>query len=518
MAAQETTATELSTLYAIYDYLRNGNPPPKDPVSTKQDMQSVDPKISQPANKLDGTKNSGIFPSLTADLDKSGKIPTSKIDWVFTFQTNGPALEEYLKKHKWTNYNDLKIGVFDNRKVAELKSMSDLIPANNQTDIMNRIWEECFDPIHTKLFGGKKDTWNPADIYISNMTDAQEKALMVEICEMQERYDKVDPGAYVLLVNQVLRKHFDGRDGFLIGISLKMATWPTVPKAKAFNHACDDSFEAPKAGNEVKLTKKLHQYMSVGNKGNKGFMDFTGNSITFKCKVSMDGSDPLVYFWESKSPTATSAHSTEMKDIVQTEVLPLTPRAAKSGSPLGLARAKGGQVPVDTFKELIEEFSGDKVNFKIPTKDNEYLGKDIQDTGGDVQYWKDKIKKVLASPLVDIKDLWFQCPRQCPRGVTLQPNKRVYKTATEWVERCNELDWMSDQQCIRKYGIPKAKKFKNNFRGKLRGIRYMEAIINAHEQGKLGEFLIRAYYTAAKIKLKKDDLQGPYVKIASSSF
>ena len=145
------------------------------------------------------------------------------------------------------------------------------------------------------------------------------------------------------------------------------------------------------------------------------------------------------------------------------------------------------------------------------------MGKDIQDTSGDVQYWKDKIKKVLASPLVDIKDLWFQCPRQCPRGVTLQPKKRVYKTATEWVERCNELDYMNDAQCIRKYGIPKAKKFKNNFRGKLRGIRYMEAIINAHEQGKLGEFLIRAYYTAAKIKLKKDDLQGPYVKIASTS-
>ena len=46
----------------------------------------------------------------------------------------------------------------------------------------------------------------------------------------------------------------------------------------------------------------------------------------------------------------------------------------------------------------------------------------------------------------------------------------------------------------------------------------MEAMINAQEKGKLGEFLVRAYYTAAKIKLSKDDLQGPYVKIASGSF
>ena len=198
--------------------------------------------------------------------------------------------------------------------------------------------------------------------------------------------------------------------------------------------------------------------------------------------------------------------------------IPLTPKAAKRGSPLNVAKSKGGQVPVDTFKELIEEFSGNPVNYKIPTKKDEYLGKDIQDTGGDVQYWKEKIKKVLASPLVDIKDLWFQCPSKCPRGVTLQPNKRVYRTATMWVERCNELDWMTDRQCVIKYGIPKSPKFQQNFRGKLRVIRYMEAMINAQEKGKLGEFLVRAYYTAAKIKLSKDDLQGPYVKIASGSF
>ena len=514
MAAQETERTELATLYAIYDYLRNGNPPPKNPISTKADMQDVNPEISHPADKLATPKisNGGIFPSLTSEIP----IPPQKINWVFTFQTNGPALEKYLKSHGWSNYNDLKIGIFDNRKVTTLKSMSQLIP--DQTDVMNRIWEECFDKEHTDLFQGKKDTWNPADIYISNMNDSQERTLMEEICDMKERYDKVTPNAYVLLVNQVLRKHFDGRDGFLIGISLKMATWPTVPKAKAYNHVCDHHFEAPKAGNETEITKKLHQYMSVGNKGGKGLMDFTGNSFTFRCKVSMDGSDPLTYFWESKSPTATSAHSTEMKDLVQTELFPLTPRAAKKGSPIGVAKAKGGQVPVATFKELIEEFSGDKVNFRIPTGKNEYLGKDPQDQNGDVKYWANKINKVLASPLVDVKDLWFQCPSKCPRGVTLQPNKRVYRTATMWVERCNELDWMTNRQCEIKYGISKSPKFQQNFRGKLRVIRYMEAMINAEKEGRLGEFLVRAYYTAAKIKLKKDDLQGPYVKIASGSF
>ena len=45
----------------------------------------------------------------------------------------------------------------------------------------------------------------------------------------------------------------------------------------------------------------------------------------------------------------------------------------------------------------------------------------------------------------------------------------------------------------------------------------MEAIVNAKSQGRLGEFLIRAYYTAAKMKLKKDDVQGPFVQIASGA-
>ena len=42
---------------------------------------------------------------------------------------------------------------------------------------------------------------------------------------------------------------------------------------------------------------------------------------------------------------------------------------------------------------------------------------------------------------------------------------------------------------------------------------YMKAIMNAQKKGELGEFLIRAYFTAAKIKLKADDLTAPFCKI-----
>ena len=47
----------------------------------------------------------------------------------------------------------------------------------------------------------------------------------------------------------------------------------------------------------------------------------------------------------------------------------------------------------------------------------------------------------------------------------------------------------------------------------MRLIRYMKAIMNAKKKCELGEFLIRAFFTAAKIKLKADDLTAPFCKI-----
>ena len=61
--------------------------------------------------------------------------------------------------------------------------------------------------------------------------------------------------------------------------------------------------------------------------------------------------------------------------------------------------------------------------------------------------------------------------------------------------------------------MDKEAKFTQNFRGKLRGLILINTIVYANSQGKLGEFLLRAYYTAAKIRWTVDDLQGPFVKI-----
>ena len=41
----------------------------------------------------------------------------------------------------------------------------------------------------------------------------------------------------------------------------------------------------------------------------------------------------------------------------------------------------------------------------------------------------------------------------------------------------------------------------------------IRAVVKADSAGRLGEFLVKAYYKAAKIRFDIDDLQGPYVKI-----
>ena len=75
------------------------------------------------------------------------------------------------------------------------------------------------------------------------------------------------------------------------------------------------------------------------------------------------------------------------------------------------------------------------------------------------------------------------------------------------------IDSHSSKDVKAAYGLPKSTKYYQNFRGKLRGLNIIRAVVKADSAGRLGEFLVKAYYKAAKIRFDIDDLQGPYVKI-----
>ena len=50
-------------------------------------------------------------------------------------------------------------------------------------------------------------------------------------------------------------------------------------------------------------------------------------------------------------------------------------------------------------------------------------------------------------------------------------------------------------------------------RGKFRNLNVIRSMITAKKNGKLGEYLVRAYYAASKMRFDVEELQAPFVKI-----
>ena len=247
----------------------------------------------------------------------------------------------------------------------------------------------------------------------------------------------------------------------------------------------DSDFEVPKFG-EAKFTSNVHQWMEVKKDGRE--LAFRANSLTFECEVSMDGGKLKKYSWESKSPSMSGFHATEMKDLVAS--------SPKPNSPLKKAGARTGSIPIGKFESLITEFSGKSVNHNIPTAANSTL------SDREIAYWTGFLKQVQLSSLVSISDTYITHP------IT---NKKT--DPDTYIKDLAQIDSLSPNEVEQLYGFKKESKFRQNFRGKLRGLRYMKAIINAKKENKLGEFLVKAYYYASKIQYSVDDLEGPFVKI-----
>lgn len=452
MADANVDIRELCSLYCFYSILEEDRVPIQDPITKKSDIRTIDANI------------------LKVWSDLSDK------DEIFAFQHQGPTLKNYLKSIGMTNYSNFKYGIFE----KSMSPLGNLIPQSKRTDIYDKIWQK-FTQKHRSLFRTKKDTWNPADVYIYNGNN--ESGILSDIENIKQETEDLEPVVFVALVNEYLKTLYKNKE--LIGISLKKATWPNIPKATETNTKLDDEFEAPKFG-EAKFTTKVHQWMEVKKDGRE--LGFRGNSLTFECQVSMDGGSMKKYSWESKSPSMSGFHATEMKDLVAS--------SPKPNSPLKKAGARTGSIPIGKFENLITEFSGNRVNHNIPTGANETLD------DREIAYWTGFLKQVKLSPLVDIGDTYITHP--------------VTNRKTDPDDYIRDLAWIdahTPAEVEQIYGIKKESKFRQNFRGKLRGLRYMKAIINANRQDKLGEFLIKAYYYASKIQYSTDDLEGPFVKI-----
>ena len=236
--------------------------------------------------------------------------------------------------------------------------------------------------------------------------------------------------------------------------------------------------------------------MEVGKKG--GALGFKGNSIRFEAEVGIDGGDPIRFSWESKSPEINSPHTTEFKNIV----------AGRTANTVQLANARGGGIPKNIkYAPLIAEYGrGGGWNHHVP-KRSITTAREITTVS---EYWGGYLHNLRTSLMATLNDV--EIKDSSGRSIVDAKNNNLAKD----IEYIKELLWIesNDNATVQAvYGIGKESKFTQNFRGKLRGLIIIQSIVNANSQGRLGEFLLRAYYTAAKIRWTVDDLQGPFVKI-----
>ena len=471
MADPHTLQRELSSLYCFYNTIEKNETPPE---TDTLDVKFVDDVIK------------GIWGT---------DIKNLKDHDIYAYQYHGPALLKHLKSMGAAT-SGYKYGIFE-KDTSLLTSQKGV--NMNTTNVYDDIWD-MFEERHRKLFSGstvgQKDSWNPADVYLLKGSSAPIVKYVKKIKDMTE---DDPPGVFVTLVNDYLTKLY--QDKKLIGVSLKAAKPPNVPVAKEFNVVLDDDFESPKFG-EAKIVKGgngyVHQYMEVSDKN--GSLDFKGNSITFEAEISMDGGKPLKYFWESKSPGRESPHTTEMKDMVK----------AKKGNALTKANARGGSITKGLqFKPLIKEFTGKDFNHRVPVGEVKWDKTDPPPSVvRAVKYWSGIYLTLKKNPLVTLNDVKIK--NKQGKEVVINGTR---KGTMEYFYDLFWIDSHSSKDVKAAYGLPKSTKYYQNFRGKLRGLNIIRAVVKADSAGRLGEFLVKAYYKAAKIRFDIDDLQGPYVKI-----
>lgn len=421
-----------------------------------------------------------------------GRTPIPPTD-LFAFQHQGQSFKSFLQTNNFP-FKGWKYGLFE-KDMTPLSSQAGI--TMQTTTILDDIFK-LFDAKHRALFGGKKDSWNPADAYISKV---DEVAVLESLRVLKEKTQDLPPQIFVALLNDWLRQLFN--DKKLIGISLKTSTPPNIPKAKAFNTIRDMDFEPPSFGEAVLMRTGngyLHQWMAVEKKN--GALGFKGNSIRFEAEVGMDGGDPIRFSWESKSPEISSPHTTEFKNIVP----------GRRDNTVQLAKARGGGIPKNIkYAPLIAEYingngNGGSWNSHVPTR-SITTAAEVNSVG---TYWGTYLHDLRKSLLVTLNDVVI---KDSSGTVLIDATNNNKDKDIEYMQQLLWIEASSNTDVRRVYGMNKESKFSQNFRGKLRGLILIKTIVNAYNNGKLGEFLLRSYYTAAKIRWTVDDLQGPFVKI-----
>ena len=409
-------------------------------------------------------KNVNLEPDKDLDLKSvfAEVYPNMPEDWYVTFLNQAQAIKNKIGDNNW------KYGWYDGTQGWA----SGIMPNNKVSYIMSAIWD-VFTDKQKKVFGGQKDSWNTADVFVVNTQMEKEILKQVKIYQ-NDFQDFVPPQIFIGTLNAYLSELVKNND--LIPISLKKQTKNAPVRVKETN--VDDVPVEGLKPFDGEFLAKPYSYFDIVNRGSK--LNFTGNSLFYKASVQV-GNYP--YFYQIEQRMQGQSSKAEVKDLV----------VKGDKGKRGPADAQTGNVPMPQFKALVKDYTGEDYDHNIPA-----VGTKI-----DEEYWSDYLETIYKQAQEKL-DFDFG-------GFTVFGKKY---NPTEFMEFAVRLDNLSDKKIRTLYNMNK-NAFSAKLRNKLRHLRTIKAILKAQKKNKLSEFLMIIYFRAAKMNITDKDLVSPFLKVSS---
>ena len=409
-------------------------------------------------------KNANLKPDEDTELKSvfTKVYPNMPEDWYVTFLNQAQAIKNKIGDNNW------KYGWYDGTQGWA----SGIMPNNKVSYIMGAIWD-VFTDKQKKVFGGQKDSWNTADVFVVNTQ--MEKEILKQVKIYQKDFeDFTPPQIFIGTLNAYLSELVKNND--LIPISLKKQT-KNAPVKVTETNVDDVPVEGLKPFDGEFLAKP-YSYFDIVNRGSK--LNFTGNSLFYKASVQV-GNYP--YFYQIEQRMQGNSSKAEVKDLV----------VKGDKGKRGPADAQTGNVPMPQFKALVKDYTGEDYDHNIPA-----IGTKI-----DEEYWSDYLETIYKQAQEKL-DFDFG-------GFTIFGET---KTPKEFMEFAIRLDNLSDKKIKILYKMNK-NAFSAKLRNKLRHLRTIKAILKAQKKNKLSEFLMIIYFRAAKMNITDKDLVSPFLKVSS---
>ena len=396
-------------------------------------------------------------PGASVDMTEAmdAEYPGMSREWREGILAGTDALINYLRHRPGSKDTTWKYAHYDGKTKS--------IPASDTTDVLNYIWDSFGAP-QKKIFAGKKDSWNTADVYMVKSSDEREIKKYVDI--LKDEFGDIDPAIQVGTVNRYMSSLLDRK--ILIPISLKQKTKNVDVKVTPTNIALGPKGLEVKSGNFVTPMNTRFQITS-GRRAND--MDFQGNSLRFELEFEA-GAYKKRYTWETKVGSK-SADVTEPRD-----------RAVSNKGKYVTAAARNGSIPGPEMAKLVKKYTGEDLNYNIPLN-----GKA---TEAQIKYWQDYYKKVLR-----------MSSNSVPVDIVGPEIDKKSVTPENFIKNMLIMD----------SGKPSGKNFDTKIRAKLRHLRYIMMFLDAEKKGELGELISHAYFLSSKMNISQDDLAGPFIKI-----